>query len=281
MNFHAYLKKQSRSFTILIGFTLIGIIGICDFLTGYEIVFLLFYVIPISSLTWFIGRWIGIMASFISAIVWFWADMASGHPYTQPLIPLLNSLLSLSFFVMITLLLSILRSTLDHEKELARIDNLTGAVNSRLFFVLLQMEMDRLQRYKHTFTLVYLDLDNFKAVNDQYGHLTGNQVLRRVVSYAKMHLRNVDVIARIGGDEFAVLLPETSYESAQVVVTRLQSGLLEEMKQRNWPITFSIGVVTCNAAQCAAEELVRIADNLMYTIKHDGKNAIKYTNFVG
>lgn len=281
MNLLANLEKRSRPFMILLGFAIIGAIGLSDFLTGYEFAFSLFYVIPITLVTWLMGRRLGIMASLTSAIVWFGADAATGHPYSHPLIPIWNSLIRLSFFVIITLLLSTARNAMEREKELARTDSLTGAVNSRLFYELAQMEIDRSQRYEHPLTVAYLDLDNFKTVNDQSGHPTGDQVLRTVVSYIKAHLRKTDVIARLGGDEFALLLPETSQESARVAISKLQSGLLEEMRKNNWPITFSIGVLMCNVAPHTADELVRKADELMYSAKHDSKNAIRYSTYAG
>ncbi len=274
--FLANLEKQSQSFKIWLGIVLIGVIGILDFLTGYEIAFSLFYVIPISLITWFTGRRLGLLASLISAIVWLVADITSGHLYSHPFIPLWNSLLGLSFFVIITLLLSELESTLEHEKQLSRVDSLTGAVNSRFFFELLQLEMERAQRSKLPFALVFIDIDNFKTLNDQYGHLTGDQALCTLVSNTKKHLRKVDVIARLGGDEFALLLPDTSPESAQIVLERFQSDLLDEMQQNNWPITFSMGVVICNIVPSTANEILKIADELMYAVKHNGKNAINY-----
>ena len=217
MNFLANLEKQSEPSKILLGFALIGAIGLLDFVTGYELAFSLFYVIPISLATWLIGRRQGIIASLASAFVWLWADVAPGNFYSHLLIPIWNTLLRLSFFIIIALLLSALKNAMEREKELARTDYLTGAVISRAFFELVQMEIDRSQRYKHPFTIVYIDLDNFKTVNDQFGHLIGDQVLRTVVSHAKKHLRKTDVIARLGGDEFALLLPETSQESARFV----------------------------------------------------------------
>jgi len=279
MNFLANLEKRSQPFKLLLGFSLIGAIGILDFLTGYEFAFSLFYVIPISFVTWLLGRQPGITASLASAFVWLGADTASGHPYSHPLIPIWNSIIRFSFFLIVTLLLSALRTATEHERELARTDNLTGAVNSRLFFELLQMEIERSQRYEHPFTLAYVDLDNFKTVNDLFGHSAGVQALRIVVGYAKKNLRKIDVIARLGGDEFALLLPETGQESAQVTISKLQSGLLEEMRQNNWPITFSIGVLTCSPSSLGMDELIKMADELMYSVKRGSKNAINYASY--
>jgi diguanylate cyclase (GGDEF)-like protein len=187
-----------------------------------------------------------------------------------------NSLIRLGFFSIITLLLSQLRSTLQHQTELARRDGLTGAVNSRFFAELLQMEMERSQRYSHTFTLVYIDLDNFKTVNDQYGHSIGDRVLSSVVDCANRHLRKVDVIARLGGDEYALLLPETGEGSARATLSKLHSELVQEMKRNNWSVTFSIGAIICDGAHSSADQLIGMADNLMYAAKRDGKNVIKY-----
>ena len=134
---------------------------------------------------------------------------------------------------------------------------------------------------KHPFTLAYIDLDNFKTVNDQLGHATGDQVLRTVVSSVKKNIRRTDIVARLGGDEFALLLPETNQESARVVLSKIQDGLLEEMRKNNWPVTFSIGVLTCRVAPPSTDALVSMADELMYSVKHDGKNGVKYATYAG
>ncbi|MFO1424783.1 MAG: GGDEF domain-containing protein [Candidatus Competibacteraceae bacterium] len=281
MNLLENLERQSKPLIILLGFLLVFVVGICDFLSGYEIAFSLFYVIPISLVTWFTGRSPGMIVSLVSAIVWLWADAASGHPYSSLFIPVWNSFIRLSFFIIITLLLSKLRRAMDIERELARIDGLTGAVNSRFFYELARMEIDRLKRYKHSFTLAYLDLDNFKIVNDQFGHATGDRALRVVVNFIIKNVRKTDVLARLGGDEFSLLLPETSQESARMIILKIQNGLLEEMKKNHWPITFSIGVLTCITAPPTTDELVRIADELMYSVKYEGKNAVKYSIYAG
>ena len=311
MNFLSSLEKQSKPFWIVAGFALIGGVGILDFLTGYELAFSLFYLIPVALIAWLTSRRLGIVVcsgtvfvlyamilkdvlpaalghilvasflSLVSAIVWFIADIAAGSLYSHPFIYVWNTLIHLSFFVITALLLSTLRKVLEREREIAHIDYLTGAINSRLFYDFAQMEIDRIQRYEHPFTLAYIDLDNFKVVNDSFGHSVGDQALRTVVSATKKYLRKTDVVARLGGDEFVLLLPETNQESARVVLSKIQSGLLEEMRQNNWPITFSIGVLTCSAAPHTTDELVRMADELMYSVKHNGKNGIKYSVYAG
>ena len=281
MNLLDTVEKQSKFLKLLIGFSLIGLVGVLEFWVGYEVEFSLFYLIPVSFVSWFISRPVGLVASIISAGTWLLADVASGHAYFQPFTPLWNTLIRLSFFVVVSLLLSSLRSALDREAELARTDSLTGAINSRLFYEIAQMEMDRLERYGHSFTLVYIDLDNFKTVNDRFGHTTGDQALRIVVRSIQDHIRTTDVVARLGGDEFAVLLPETHQEVAHIVVSNLQANLLKEMEENQWPITFSIGVLTCQVVTPSVDALVHMTDQLMYSIKRDDKNSVKYATYEG
>jgi diguanylate cyclase (GGDEF)-like protein len=274
------LEKLSPPFKRFLGFTLIGVIGTLDILTGYEMAFSIFYVMPISFAGWLMDRRIGILASLLSTFVWLLTDL-SGHIYTNPVVPLWNTLVRLTFFCLVAVLLSALKSTMEREKASARTDHLTGAGNLRFFLELLQKEIDRSLRYKHPFTLVYIDLDNFKTVNDQFGHVVGDEVLRSLVTYITTHVRKTDAVARLGGDEFALLLPETTEESARIALTKLHSGLLEKMEQNKWSVTFSVGVLTCCAPLVKADELVRMADELMYSVKYEGKNAITYSTYKG
>ena len=169
-----------------------------------------------------------------------------------------------------------LKQALNHEMELARIDPLTGAANRRHFYDLLQREIERSRRHQDPFTIAYVDLDNFKAVNDQYGHTVGDELLCAVVEYAKSHLRKIDLVARLGGDEFAFLFVETGLKSAQTLIPRIQHDLLVKMQANGWPVTFSIGVLTCIATLHTTDEIIKMADDLMYSAKRKSKNTIKY-----
>jgi len=138
------------------------------------------------------------------------------------------------------------------------------------------MEINKARRYGHTFTLAYFDADNFKTVNDQLGHHVGSQLLVRVVEIMKQNLRVTDLIARIGGDEFAILLPETGAEQARMVVQKLCEKLSAEMRESGWLVTFSVGVLTCTDPPQTVDEMIKIADGLMYEVKKDSKDAIRY-----
>ncbi|HPL49013.1 MAG TPA: diguanylate cyclase [Smithella sp.] len=278
MNLLENIEKQNKSFIIAIGYIIIGVLGIIDTLTGKELDFSLFYVIPILIVTWHTGLGLGIVFSLISALVWLLSDVLSGN-VTLLSIYAWNTLTRLGFFLTIAFLLSRLLTVLEHEREIAHKDYLTGALNSLFFYNVLQMEINRSLRYKNLFTIAYIDLDNIKTVNDEFGHATGDEVLCFVVNQIKNSLRKVDVVARLGGDEFALLMPETNQKSAQVVLSKLQHNILAGMQKNNWPVTLSIGVLTYIDTPPTANEAIKKVDDLMYSVKKSSKNNIKYATY--
>jgi len=277
VNILASLEKQSKSTLVFAGFILIGIIGSIDYLTGYEFAFSVFYVLPIFMVTWFTNQRFGLVISVASAIVWLVADVSTGQTYSSPFIPLWNSFIRFAFFIIIAILLSSLKSSL----ELAHTDHLTSAINSRYFYEIVQMEINRFQRNQRPFTVAFIDIDNFKAVNDQFGHIIGDQVLITLVNSVSKVIRKSDFIARLGGDEFAVLFPETDQEAARIIFAKIQNSFVEAAQQKNWSITFSVGVLVCKVAPPTTDELIRKADELMYLAKSDGKNTIRYSTYAG
>jgi diguanylate cyclase (GGDEF)-like protein len=168
------------------------------------------------------------------------------------------------------------RFRLQQEKHLSRIDSLTGAANRRAFYENLEGELSRLKRYGRPFSLAYLDVDNLKGVNDDLGHDAGDAVLCTVSATVRSNLRRTDTVGRIGGDEFAIVLSEADADTARAATDKLSSYLLDAMRQNRWPITFSIGLVTCMKAATSAEELMKKADGLMYLVKKSGKNNITH-----
>jgi len=187
-----------------------------------------------------------------------------------------NTSVSLGFFLVVAFILSQLRAELKRERKLAQTDFLTGIANSGYFTELLTWEINRCRRYKNPLTLAYIDCDNFKAVNDQFGHHAGNNLLCLVADTIKSTIRITDMVARLGGDEFAILFPETGAEQANSVILKIQNDLLDAMRKGGWKITFSMGVVTYIKSADTSDEVIGMADRLMYDAKNAGKNRIRH-----
>jgi diguanylate cyclase (GGDEF)-like protein/PAS domain S-box-containing protein len=169
---------------------------------------------------------------------------------------------------------ALLSEALAREKDDARLDFLTRIANRRAFYEIAFTESARARRYGRSLTLIYLDLDNFKQVNDTYGHEVGDELLIEVAATIRSNVRTTDTVARLGGDEFALLLPETDQDAALLVTNKLREVLLNSMQRKNWPVTVSIGLVTFSTPPESVEEMVKQADAVMYSVKARGKNSI-------
>jgi diguanylate cyclase (GGDEF)-like protein len=169
---------------------------------------------------------------------------------------------------------SALKARFDAEREMSRIDPLTEALNRRALLELATYEIAQCSRHFRPLSIAFIDLDNFKTVNDQMGHAEGDKVLCEVVTSLEENLRKADTIARVGGDEFVVMLPETDDESAADVIHKVRENLLASMAKNGWPVTFSIGLITHETPPSSAEEMIDQADRLMYSIKNMHKNAV-------
>lgn len=167
-----------------------------------------------------------------------------------------------------------LRVSLENEKNLSRIDFLTKIPNRRAFYEATELESQRARRYKRPLSIVFLDIDNFKYVNDTLGHETGDELLRKVAETLRKYTRECNMAARLGGDEFGVLLAETGAEASLAAVSNLKTWLSLLVAKNGWPISFSFGVATFLRPESPVEELIRVADGLMYEVKRSGKNSI-------
>ncbi len=163
-------------------------------------------------------------------------------------------------------------------RELAVVDELTGLHNRRFFDGRLQYELDRFGRYGGSLSLLVMDIDHFKQVNDVHGHPTGDRVLRKLAALCKSMIRRVDLLARVGGEEFALLMPNTQPEGALAVATRLLERIAmtpfesEELVLR---LTVSMGLATVGTGwQGDTAQLFRTADQALYRAKLDGRNRV-------
>ncbi len=267
-------RQYPQWIVVSLSILFILILGYIDYRSGYEFSFSIFYFFPVMIATWYGRRHIGVIISVLSAVSWYMCDIYSGHVYSNAIIPYWNSFMRFSIFIIVTYLLSAIKSYMERERELIRTDPLTGIGNSKAFYETAGAELERLRRYGNIFSLVYIDLDNFKAVNDTLGHNTGDKLLRITAGIIKENVRAIDTVARLGGDEFAILFPETDLSSAISVCKRIQAEMLDIMKKNNWPVTCSIGIAAFRTPLESVDDLVSKADSLMYEVKSSGKNNI-------
>jgi len=231
------------------------------------------YVIPVVLAAWHDGLGWGISFALATALLRFGVGIDQ-MPLETPLqVRILNEVAYLAVVGVAIAGLSQLRRTQSQLQLLATHDPLTTVLNARAFASQVAQELGRNRRYGRPLALVYLDLDDFKKVNDAHGHATGDAVLRLVADAMRSAVRQADVVGRLGGDEFGVLMPETDGTVAHAVANRLAGGIRTVF--RGTPsVTASIGVVAVSGTEAGSDELLRKADQAMYEAKRAGKDRV-------
>jgi diguanylate cyclase (GGDEF)-like protein len=249
-------------------------VGYVDYATGYEVSMSLLYVGPVGLAAWYAGRWPGIAIAVLSCLAWYTADFYSGNQYSHTLIPYWNALVRLGFFMLSGLLLSALRASLQYQRHLASTDSLTGLYGRRAFEERLGHDLALARRRKSPVTLAYIDLDDFKRVNDLRGHAAGDAVLETVGRVLRDSVRLTDTAARLGGDEFALVLPDTDGAGAQRAIGNVAQALRDALEEGGTGAGCSIGAVTFADADLPPERAIAAADALMYEVKRTAKGTV-------
>ncbi|MGD0094400.1 MAG: diguanylate cyclase [Planctomycetota bacterium] len=253
---------------------LMAVVGFGDSLIGFRVNWSAFYLLPIMWVTLHFGRWPALATAYASIAVGlalhFHAASAGGTLH----ILAANALVSLGIFVFVIRLQLALKKAWSNESELARTDRLTGVANRLAFREAADQELSRARRHHRPFTLAYIDLDDFKTVNDRFGHDAGDALLREVAGAMQRHVRLSDFVARLGGDEFAILFPETEHAAAGEVLGRITNVLQEAMRQDGKHVTLSVGAVTFTSVPPSLDAMIKCADDLMYNVKRNGKNSV-------
>jgi diguanylate cyclase (GGDEF)-like protein len=275
-NIYKRIDRQNKNVLIILLLCLELLIGWGDYITGPLNPFAHIYLLTIISAGFFLKPGWAYCFGFLSAFL--------GMPVFQQLFnefrlaPVLLGFSSNLVIFLVTAFFSIhLKEAFIILENLANEDTLTQANSRRYFFETGNAELIRAYRYQHPITLAYIDLDNFKDVNDKQGHDAGDQLLIDTAATIKSNLRGGDIFGRLGGDEFAILLNETDQEQAKIIMVRMRENLQNAIAPYQTKVTFSIGVVTYLAEQPATiDELIAVADNAMYVVKNDSKNAIHF-----
>jgi len=265
-------------------------IGFTDAMTGPDIGFALFYLVPIVGTAWSLGPWPGIIAAAAASAAWFAAELALLVPAPpRPLAVMLwNGVTRVAIFTAIAYLVSAARRDRDRlrelterlaellrrETDLARTDPVTGLPNSRYFLEVMTAELAQAKRASTRLTLAYVDVDNFKKVNDRFGHAAGDDLLRSLSTALRETIRAGDLAGRLAGDEFALMLVGVDGQGAEVVANRC----LERVRQialayPGCDVGLSIGIAAATP-DSDTQSLIARADRAMYAAKASGKGRV-------
>jgi diguanylate cyclase (GGDEF)-like protein len=268
-----FLRRHSRLWVVPCALASCAGVALVDYGPGQQLSCLLFYLAPVALAAWWGGFPAGVLVALAAAVLRNLVCAAHGltpHPAVQ----LGDGAIHFGVFTLSCSLVSRLRLALARERALARTDPITGAANGRTFYERAGQEARRCLRSGRPLTLAYLDVDNFKAVNDRLGHPAGDELLREVVVTIREEMRAHELAARLGGDEFALLLPGADAAGAEAALGRMRAALLRRVAARGWPVTFSLGAATFLRPPHDIDELVGVADELMYRAKRGGKDRV-------
>jgi diguanylate cyclase (GGDEF)-like protein len=267
--------QPSPAFLLAGSAVLVAAVACVDYATGTELRVFPLYFLPILAASLRLGYGPGLGTAAVCAAAWGLSNFLAGMRGSRPAVDLANLLVMAIAFGAVAALGARQRDGLLRERAISRTDGLTGLLNGRGFYEAAANELARASRYRHALTLAYVDLDDFKGINDRFGHARGDAVLVAVAHALRRGCRSTDVVGRLGGDEFVVLFPETGRDAAEAALAKVRSRVDELGSQDGTRVTASIGAVSYATPPPDVEALVHEADAAMYAAKAAGKAALR------
>ena len=280
-DFDRCMRRLPDLVQLALGLTFIAALTLFKLKLGSSIMMIDFFIIPVVGVGWFAstpryGYLIAVVAAADSAVLAVYAEtLASAQT------ALLTGLARFALYLVILGLLAMMRREREGHQHAATTDRKTGAMNAYTFHEHAEAEVERAQRHGSELSLAYIDLDDFKAINDILGHVEGDRVLLEISHVMRTEVRATDTVGRIGGDEFAILMPETGSRAARTVIERLQSELSRVRTRDGRSAPCSIGLVTFDHPPTSLDELMDAGDELMYRAKQSGKDHIEQAERAG
>jgi len=269
------LRRMRRPVRLAIIFSMLLLVGLIDFRTGDQLDLSVFYLPFVALTVWVAGLRASLYMALFASVLWLVDDFAVPQVPLPEMFKYWQTAMRFVVFASFAGVIAQLRASLDREKLQARRDVLTGLLNVRGILEAAEVEVTRSQRHGRPLTIAFLDCDNFKQVNDDLGHSVGNELLVEIGRTLLASIRGSDVAGRMGGDEFLLLFPELDGQAARQAIEKSLSQLAEVMRKHDWPVTFSVGLASFAIAPDSVDELVRVADDLMYEAKRSGKNTVR------
>ncbi len=246
-------------------------IAALDKLTGPETTIGILYIMPVAFAAWCAGRTISYAVAVMAAICWY-GDSQALYPKDLDMFKFTwNIAVYGGVFCFLSIGVRAVRLLVEDQRQLAFTDALTGLPNARCFRDRAALEVARSRRSNLPLTVIYLDCDNFKEINDSLGHSAGDEQLCRVARSLTASIRTTDMAARLGGDEFALLLCDCGSEAAKRVVAEVRANL-ERLNVDGQAMTLSMGVLTRAVPPDDLAVLIDSADELLYEAKRGGRN---------
>jgi diguanylate cyclase (GGDEF)-like protein len=266
------LRRLPDLALVALALALITGLSVFKLTIGHTVFLVDFLFIPVVGVGWFARRsWLGYLVAAIAATDTVVLALVAESD-ASPAVALASGLIRLGLYAAVLGLLGMMRSERAGDQRAASVDALTGAANPRAFDVAARREIARAQRCGGRISLACLDVDDFKAINDDLGHAAGDRVLAHVGHVLRSSVRGTDTVARTGGDEFAILLPETGAAAADDVLRRVRVELGRITLREGRPVSFSLGLVTFETPPASVAEMTAAADELMYRAKRGGKD---------
>jgi len=277
----SFINSYSTFVVIIACYLLILLITIVGYHYSSTAILEPIYLLPLVVLSWYAKRISVVVVAIciIALALLIQSLIVEGAALSLTIIFYIS--VRLIIYILISILIMNFKSAHKQESIFANTDSLTNLLNSRSFHIDLANEILRSVRYQHVFSLAYIDIDNFKRINDSIGHSKGDELLFSVAKCLVLNLRKTDIIARLGGDEFAVIFPETGQEEVKNAFAKASKNLKKQMLNKGWNVSFSVGIVTFETLPTDIKEAVNIADKLMYTVKNNKKDDVAFQLWQG
>ncbi len=278
-NLHRRIDLWSVSHRAAMVLALSAVIIFFDFATPTYVVSTGFYLVPILLAAWYCGAALTLAVTCVCAISAVYISTTNLSATTSSWELLLSALSLILVFALFATVMLYLKNAFRKLHRQSTTDWLTRLGNRRDFYAQAAREVERSRRYNAPLALMMLDIDHFKQINDQYGHAAGDKVLRDLGEVCRATLRNIDIAARMGGEEFAVLMPGTPMEMAVDAAQRLLqklSGIVVDLPDQQFvSFTVSIGVSILKSSDMAIDDVLSRADFALYEAKQGGRNQVR------
>jgi diguanylate cyclase (GGDEF)-like protein len=272
--FSCYIESRPKQLITLIGLLCVSLIGMIDYLGRWQLDVSYLYIFPIVLVSWFVNKRTGILVAICCVWIWFISGRLDGVRHSSRMIVVWNSSVPAVVLIAFAYLVSWLRSNVDRISEVATKDFLTGLPNARAFYELAASEMKKSFGLE-PLALAYIDVEGFHWVNQRFGYATGDQMLCSIAQTILQGVVRKDLVGRIGGTAFAVLMPNTNSDGAHFILEKIHDELKKERRRYAQPVNVFISAVACTKAPRNVAELMHQAETSMTRMKGNDGDALE------